>query len=766
MLEPWIPPGDILREAKMRGVWLGAVVLFLLVLSPALALADLYVISDFEGEADLANWGAWGCVDPCPDPGAPMPAIPSLYAGYATDGSYSCRLELPAADYPGLYLSTFPMNDWSAYDVVRLDVYNPNSFAVTINLEMGDSQTGWQKRYDSGRAIIPGLNHLEVDLHTLARNDGSGNVEPADIQHFSFWFAGYSSTIFVYMDYVRLETVHDDPGADAARNIWKFDFGTATSPRWRDFFRVTESDSDNYPVDPTTMPSGWVYSQADQIRVSGDYGGPDDMTRDFVRGIPCSNVCYPGDSDLDFRVDVPNDSYTVYVITRSGNPSAMPVRNWQVWAEGALQVDVPMDSGTFYSTSYYYRGMDEDYPLSRSAWEQFENANFPAYSFTTGVTDGSLDLHFVQCWLYALIVYPTDLAGEMSTRIADWEAQRQVQFETAYYINAPQDLTFTPTGEEALRGYAAWPVATMDACYPDTLPPSPRPALALSAAASQGEYRSLSFAIRPLNELTDVSLQVSDLSDGHGHTIPSAEIERRHVRYMATADSEVFGSGVLTWKPRLLQSNFPIAVASQVTKQFWLTVHVPVGTPAGTYAGTVTLNTSAQALVLPLTVVVWPFQLDAANDMAYGWYYMSPDQRYCYEFFPDMASAGDDMLRLDFADMRKHGFNSLQFPCPCCLDINPTSGHVGTLDFTEPNRYLAAMGDAGFGGAWKGQVVTIDLANRIREYSSVSEFDTNFNNAYKDVIEQDLGLGKYSGHSAGDVPLGRAPGERDPTVEP
>jgi len=712
----------------MRGVRVGVVVLVVLAFSAVASLAAEYVISNFETDGDLAQWEATGCIDPCnpgnPDSGAPSPATLSRASTYATSGVYGCKMDLPAVSYPGMTLALFASHDWSAYDVVKMDIYNPNSFAVTFNLEISDSQPGYENRTYFGKALIPGPNVVEVDLWNLARND-SGYVDPADIQRFDFWISGFSSPITMYIDYIRLETVQDDPQFDAARNIWKFDFGPTSSPRWRDFFGVSASDV--YPVDASTKPFGFT---DDQPRYNEDQGGPDNLTRDYVRGIPCSNRCFPNGSDFDFRVRVPNGTYEVYVIARSGNSSNMPVRGWQIWAEDELKVNVPMDATRFYSTDFYYRGLEDDYPFSSPAWEQYEAANYPAYTFPTAVADGALDLRFTSAWVYALIVYPTAVTSEMEGRITALEKDRQKQFESSYYINPPQDLTFEPMPEETARGYAAWPVATMDPCYPDTLPPSPPPALALSASASLGEYRPVTFAIRPLGNLTDLTVEAGDLTDGLGHTIDASEIEVQYVRYLATPDSEFFGSGVLTWKPRLLQKSFPIPVPAQVTKQFWLTLHVPMSAAPGTYTGIVILKTSARQLPIPLTLEVWPIQLDPANDMAFGWYYMSPDERYCFSDFPALAGAGDAMLRADFVDMRRHGYNALQFPGPrVTLD---GLGHLVKMDTSEMDRYLTAMREVGFGGDWVGQVGTLNTANQLMD--EVSEFSATFNTTYKQAL--------------------------------
>jgi len=712
----------------MRKMWLAVVLLVSLAALPGVCWGAAYMLSDFESDADFTAWEADGQINNCPLACTPLPATLTRLAGHATEGSYSCQIDLNVGEYEGLKRYTFATNNWSAYNTLLFDVENPTTNALTLEIQISDTVhgEGWVNRYIADMALIPGVNHIRMGLVNLPLNETPGYLDTSTILVFSLSVWGQTTPTTVYFDNMRLDNIQDDPDADAARGIWKFDVGDGNS-RWTDFFSLAAGTT--YPLS-TERPFGWTDGNA---HYSADYGGPDDLVRDMVRPAPCC----PDDAEasLYFRLDVPNGTYHVYTIARSGDLSEMPILPYKIYAEGQLKVDVPMDSATFYSTDYFYRGMDEDYPLSASAWEMFEEANFPAYSFTATVSDGHLDLRFVHAWVYGIIVYPDSptIVDEMTGRIAVLDVARRTQFESNYYINQPDDLTFTPTPAETARGYAAWPAALMDACYPDTLPPSPRPPLTLSTFAAQGEHRPVSLAIRSIGDISGVTVNVTDLSDGLGHTIPSAEIEKEYVRYMATGDTEFFGAGVLSWKPRLLQKNFPISVRARVTKQLCLTVHVPDGTPAGAYDGTVTVHASSGDVTVPLAVQVYGFSLDPANDEAYGWYYNPPESQYDIDtrFFPDLAGRADELLRLDLSLMKEHGFNSLQFPSPGAT-VNG-SGHITSLSTAACERYVTAMQEVGFGGNWLGQVGTLRIAGDIMN-AGFAEFSPLFNQAFKEAL--------------------------------
>jgi hypothetical protein len=600
----------------MRVAWLSCAAVLLLLLSAALCSAAPYLLSDLESDADFADWIPDGFISNCPDPCTPIPATLTRLNGHATEGSYSLQIDCTPGEHMGMDRDVWTTSDWSAYNTLLFDVENPTSNALTLTVEISDTIHGnaWLKRFIWNGALIPGVNHIRFKIENALLNDGSAYLDRAHIGTFSLGVSGQTGPLTVYFDNMRLDNIQDNPDADAARGIWKFDFGPGDA-RWPDFFACAAGTT--YPLS-VSRPFGWT---GGPYRYSGDFGGPDDLCRDFVRALCCPD---PGDgSTLKFRLDVPNGTYHVWAIARSNDLAEVPVNPYRIIAEGVTKVDVPMNSTLFFSTDCFYRGMNEDYPLSGNAWELFEDTNFPVYQFTTTVSDGHLDIDFDHAWAYAMVVYPDTpaIVSEMTARLAALQAQRQTQFESSYYINSPADLTFTPTPEETARGYAAWPASLMDACYPDTLPPDPRPTLALSTFAVQGESRPVSVAVRPLAEVSGVSIDCTDLSDGLGHVIASADVEAEYLRYMATGDVEFFGAGVLSWKPRLLQQDFPISISAQVTKQLCLTIHVPADTPAGVYNGTVTVHADSGDATLPITIQVYGFTLDPAEEQAYGWYY-------------------------------------------------------------------------------------------------------------------------------------------------
>ncbi len=85
---------------------------------------------------------------------------------------------------------------------------------------------------------------------------------------------------------------------------------------------------------------------------------------------------------------------------------------------------------------------------------------------------------------------------------------------------------------------------------------------------------------------------------------------------------------------------------------------------------------------MPLSVNVYGFTLDSADEQAYGFYYEDPNASLLINTFPDTAGLYDTYLRRDFADMKKHGLTSVQFP---------TAGHYHGQRRTWPAWTTSAL---------------------------------------------------------------------------
>lgn len=207
---------------------------------------------------------------------------------------------------------------------------------------------------------------------------------------------------------------------------------------------------------------------------------------------------------------------------------------------------------------------------------------------------------------------------------------------------------------------------TNDRLLGDRWPRRPRLQPRLALTACSGEYESATFAVYALQDLGNVQLTIGDLKGGTA-VLPGSCLEASAVKCWYQAGRGIGDLGQRLLTPELLlkdddlvrvdyrqqvnlvrarpgaseyldcsgksSSNLaglmprdadrllPLAIPARTLKQFWLTVHVPAGTPAGTYTGQVTVTADGVAPErLPLQLTVLPFLL-AEPVLEYSIYY-------------------------------------------------------------------------------------------------------------------------------------------------
>jgi len=193
-----------------------------------------------------------------------------------------------------------------------------------------------------------------------------------------------------------------------------------------------------------------------------------------------------------------------------------------------------------------------------------------------------------------------------------------------------------------------------------------------SIIASRNQYGSASFIITAQKDLSGITINVPNLYNSQGNSIPAEEINVRTVKvwYQASANDVWVGTGTPEYylTPELLlkddslvkvdyvtKTNYlkvtingveqyidisnptatfpsnaqihdasslqPFSLKANENKQIWLTVHVPDGTPAGDYFGNITLTIPSESLVvMNFRVTVLPFDLEAPP-IEYAMYY-------------------------------------------------------------------------------------------------------------------------------------------------
>ncbi len=186
--------------------------------------------------------------------------------------------------------------------------------------------------------------------------------------------------------------------------------------------------------------------------------------------------------------------------------------------------------------------------------------------------------------------------------------------------------------------------------------------------ACPGEYEPVSFLVTANKDVKNLTVTASDLV-GEAGAIPAANVDVRVVKCWIQAgrgirkdlEHKVFVPELLVkddrtniagLRPQVRLSGDPVTdVPAGRSKQFWVTIYIPEGTPHGLYIGKLTLRADGLA----------PREVKLACKV-FGLKLSQPKQRYLIYYRQTLSGSGRDAIgeqyyRLDLADIRRHGFD-------------------------------------------------------------------------------------------------------------
>jgi len=168
-----------------------------------------------------------------------------------------------------------PRRDWSAWDVLLIDLTNPNDRPIRAGITIGDEAwnakpTYWN-RHNRGVVLPPGKGQIVVPVRGLYRgepgsrnNDIKTDIDPTRITRFTLGFGKRGEEGKVIIDNIRFTK------SGRPESVWAFDFGAASQ---------------------TVMP-GWT-PVSNRTRFGGDarfgwVGGPPTVSHARRHSAPCS----------------------------------------------------------------------------------------------------------------------------------------------------------------------------------------------------------------------------------------------------------------------------------------------------------------------------------------------------------------------------------------------------------------------------------------------------------------------------------------------
>ena len=132
--------------------------------------------------------------------------------------------------------------------------------------------------------------------------------------------------------------------------------------------------------------------------------------------------------------------------------------------------------------------------------------------------------------------------------------------------------------------------------------------------AALGQYVPILLCVRPLEDLDDALLTVSDLVGPGGRLLGVQNIDVRQLWIQRRAESRATKTYRLV--PDILESAHPTAISRGVTGHYWVTLYAPKDAVPGVYRGTARFHAKGRpAISREIALRVLPFELDPAGDV-------------------------------------------------------------------------------------------------------------------------------------------------------
>lgn len=152
------------------------------------------LLSGFETPLEKTRWGA----------GAKHDISRDVYFS----GRAALKIELTRQRYSGLGLKDFPRN-WSAYQAISLQVFNPDNENLKLHFRVHDKyhrdyKNAYSDRYNSSFDLVPGWNHLKVDLAVVAHAPKNRLMDMHNIAGMGLFVGKLVRPRTIYIDDVRL----------------------------------------------------------------------------------------------------------------------------------------------------------------------------------------------------------------------------------------------------------------------------------------------------------------------------------------------------------------------------------------------------------------------------------------------------------------------------------------------------------------------------------------------------------------------------------
>ena len=185
-------------------VWAGRVLAILLLIPPLFIVARMAylqeqagkkfpLLSDFEQPYDVLRWE--GPVAQSQD--------------YASQGKYSLKISLTTRKFSQASFKLF-FGDWTGYEQLMFDVYNPGKDVVPMTLRIYDAEHelrhyAFNDRFNQSVLVSPGWNHYSFSVAAIENSPKDRKLDLQMVHDVTLFATRLPKPQVIYLDNFRLE---------------------------------------------------------------------------------------------------------------------------------------------------------------------------------------------------------------------------------------------------------------------------------------------------------------------------------------------------------------------------------------------------------------------------------------------------------------------------------------------------------------------------------------------------------------------------------
>lgn len=530
----------------------------------------------------------------------------------ATSGKQSAIIRF--AEYNSLIISDQEMKNWSGYDYLAMDVYNPLTEQVKFAVCIIDREGGgYWDQLNHYTTLAPGWNYLRFEVNRYVGERGSvRNKRYLDLAGIkNAWFAVAPEDKRkvdrdFYIDNIRLTQA---PRLSAFPELYAFDFVKESFRTQRGFTGIESRHSYSKDI-------GFGFVDA-KIWRAHDSLYADTLHRDGI-------FINKG----GFRVDVPNGRYVVRLV-----PFALGEWNERFWTKRRIEVQGQsiLDEQRSTAADYlkdYLRFQDVEPRPDDNAFDLYLTKIFKELVTEVEVDNGNI---LIDCegddsgiMLNSLLIYPVENKEQGEQYVQSMRAVQKDEFDTLCRHLSPDPVVEAGAISEVdnNRGFCAALIGSDNQLRYNQIFKSRGARIELRGGHLERPVQALMLRNLTPNAAL-VTIASSTLRTRSGREIqPRSEWLRYGVNQY---QSHSLNHETYELAPRFLREikQEGLELAPDFSILVWYQVPLTETIEAGEYSGTLAISMNGQQITYPVTLQVDDYTLPPA-DIAVGFFGVDP----------------------------------------------------------------------------------------------------------------------------------------------